>query len=69
MKCHVILTSCHRECYYNSCAYGSSSRQECNKYYIYRRVTVDAGYVMTLTKKVSIMDIINGLKKSIIPEQ
>ncbi len=34
-----------------------------------RRVTVDAGYVMTVTKRVPIMDIINGLKKRIIPEQ
>ncbi len=34
-----------------------------------RRVTVDAGYVMTVTKMVPIMDIINGLKKRIIPEQ
>ncbi len=33
-----------------------------------RRVTVDAGYVMTVTKKVPIMDIINGLKKRIISE-
>ncbi len=34
-----------------------------------RRVTVDAGYVMTVTTRVPIMDIINGLKKRIIPEQ
>ncbi len=34
-----------------------------------RRVTVDAGYVMTVTKPVPIMDIINGLKKEIIPAQ
>ncbi len=34
-----------------------------------RRVTVDAGYVMTVIKRVPIMDIINGLKKMIIPEQ
>ncbi len=34
-----------------------------------RRVTVDAGYVMTVIKRVPIMDIINGLKKRIIPEQ
>ncbi len=34
-----------------------------------RRVTVDAGYVMTVTKRVPIMNIINGLKKMIIPEQ
>ncbi len=34
-----------------------------------RRVTVDAGYVMTVIKKVPIMDIISGLKKRIIPEQ
>ncbi len=34
-----------------------------------RRVTVDGGYVMTVTKRVPIMDIINGLKKMIIPEQ
>ncbi len=33
-----------------------------------RRVTVDAGYVMTVTKRVPIMDIISGLKKRIIPE-
>ncbi len=34
-----------------------------------RRVTVDAGYVMTVTKRVPIMDIIHGLKTRIIPEQ
>ncbi len=34
-----------------------------------RRVTVDAGNVMTVTKRVPIVDIINGLKKRIIPEQ
>ncbi len=33
-----------------------------------RRVTVDAGYV-TVTKRVLIMELINGLKKMIIPEQ
>ncbi len=45
-------------CYYKSCAYGSSSRQECYKYISVRRVTMDAGYVMTVTKRVPIMDII-----------
>ncbi len=34
-----------------------------------RRVSVDVGYVMTVIKRVAIMDIINGLKKRIIPEQ
>ncbi len=34
-----------------------------------RIVTVDAGYVMTVIKIVPIMDITNGLKKRIIPEQ
>ncbi len=33
-----------------------------------RRVTVDAGYVMTVTKRMPIMDIINGLKRRIIRE-
>ncbi len=35
----------------------------------YGRVIVDAGYVMTVTKRVPNMDIINGLMKRIIPEQ
>ncbi len=33
------------------------------------RVTVDAGYMMTVIKRVPIMDIINGLTKRIIPDQ
>ncbi len=33
------------------------------------RLTEDAGYVMIIAKRVPIMDIINGLKKNIIPHQ
>ncbi len=61
-------------CYYQFCAYGSSCRIDCTTDIIpsiisVRTVTVDAGYVMTVTKRVPIMDTINGLKKRLIPEQ
>ncbi len=32
-------------------------------------MTDDAVYMITVTKRVPIMDVINGLKKRIIPEQ
>ncbi len=56
-------------CYYKSCAYGSGLDKNVISIISVRRVTLDARYVITVTKRVRLMDIINGLNKRIIPEQ
>ncbi len=67
--CHVILTSCHRDVIINLVLMVVVLENNVISIIFVRRVTLDAGYVMTITKRVPIMDIINGLKKRIIPEQ
>ncbi len=47
-------------CYYQSCAYGSSSRQECNKYYICQKSECGCD---DCYKRVPIMDIIKWIKE------
>ncbi len=56
-------------CYYKSCAYGNSSRQECNKYYIWQKSDSGCWICDDCYKEVPTMDVINGLKKRIITEQ
>ncbi len=67
--CHVILTNCHRDVIINIVLMVVVLDKNVISIISIRRVTVDAGYVMIVTKRVPIMHIINGLKKSIIREQ
>ncbi len=67
--CHVILTSCHMDVIINLVFMVVVLNRNVISIISVRRVTVDAGYVMTLTKRVPIMDIINGLRKRIIPDE
>ncbi len=67
--CHVIPTISHMDVIINLVLMAVVLDRNIISIISVRRVTVDAGYVMTVIKKVPIMDIINGLKKRIIPEQ
>ncbi len=67
--CHVILTSCHMDVIINLVLMVVVLDKNIINIIYVRRVTVDAKYVVTVIKRVPIMDIIHGLKKMIIPEQ
>ncbi len=67
--CNVILTSCHRDVIINIVLMVVVLDKNVISIISVGRVTVDAGYVMTVIKRVPIMDIIIGLKKGILPEQ
>ncbi len=66
---HVILTSCHMDVIINLVLMVVVLDKNVISIISVRSVTVDAGYVMTVTKRVPIMDIINRLNKRIIPDQ
>ncbi len=66
---HVILTSCHTAVIINLVLKVVTLDKNVISIIFVRRLTVDAGYVMTVIKRVPILDIINGLKKRIIHKQ
>ncbi len=65
---HVILTSCHRDVIISIVLIVVVLDRTVISSISVTRATVDAGYVMTVTKWMTIMDKINGLRKRIIPE-
>ncbi len=65
---HVIMISCHTDVIIILVLMVVVLDKNVISIIFVRKVTVDAGYVITVTKRVPIMDIINGLKKRIIPE-
>ncbi len=60
---YIYMTSCHRDVIINRVFMAVVLDKNVISIISVRRVTVDAGNVMTVTKRVPIMDIINGLKK------
>ncbi len=66
--CHMVLTSCHRNII-NLVLMVVVLDKNVISIISVRGVTVDAGYVMNVTKRVPTIDKINGLKKRILPDQ
>ncbi len=58
--CHVIMTSCHMDVIINRVLMVVVLDKNVIRIIFVRRVTMDAGYVMTVIKRVPTMDIING---------